>query len=89
MVIVHGNGGYDSREAFPTAKKRGVRTTIRMRINANCLAGGVDRTRSKAVLKQLGGGCTAAQFAKIRRDERKKHQMEWRERVRYNNRWMV
>ena len=59
-----------------------------MRIAANCLYDGKDRARSEAVLEQLGGGCTAARFARMGKDERKKHQ-EWKERVGYNSRWMV
>ena len=89
VAIVRGDGGYDSREAFSHCRKRGVRTTIRVRIDANCRADGVDRARSEAVLEQLGGGCTAAQLARMGKDERKKHQKEWKERVGYNSRWMV
>lgn len=40
------------------------------------------RARSEAALEQLGGGCTAAQLARMGKDERKKHQKEWKERVR-------
>lgn len=54
-----------------------------VRINANCLSGGMDRARSEAVLEQLGGGCTAVLLAKIGQDKRKKHQMA---RVGYNSR---
>ena len=89
VAILRGDGGYDSREAFSHCRKRGVRTTIRIRIDANCLADGKDRARSEAVLDQLGGGCTAARFARMGKDERKKHQKEWKERVGYNSRWMV
>ena len=60
-----------------------------MRINSNCRAGGVDRAKSEAVLDQLGGGCTAARLAKMGRDERKKHQKEWKKRAGYNKRWIV
>ena len=88
-VIIRGDGGYDSHAVFSHCRKRGVRTTIRVRIDANCRADGVDRARPEAVLEQLGGGCTAARFAKMGKDERKKHQKEWKERVRYNSRWMV
>lgn len=74
VAILRGDGGYDSGEAFSHCRKRGVRTTIRVRIDANCLSDGKDRARSEAVLEQLGGGCTAARFARMGRDERKKHQ---------------
>ena len=67
-------GGYDSREAFSHCRKRGVRTTIRVRIDSNCLSDGKDRARSEAVLERPGGGCTAARFARMGKDERKKHQ---------------
>ena len=89
VAILRGDGGYDSRDAFSHCRKRGVRTTIRVRINASCRAGGKDRARSEAVLDQLGGGCTAARFAGMGKDERKKRQKEWKERVGYSSRWMV
>ncbi len=89
VATIRGDGGYDSREAFSHCRKRGVRTTIRVRIDANYRAGGMDRARSEAVLEQLGGGCTATQLARMGKDERKKHQKEWKERVGYNSRWMV
>ena len=89
VAVVRGDGGYDSREAFSHCRRRGVRTTIRVRIDANCRADGVDRARSEAVLERLGGGCTAAQLAKMGKDERKRRQKEWKERVGYNSRWMV
>ena len=54
-----------------------------VRINANCLTGGMNRARSDAVLEQLGDGYTAVLLAKIGRDKRKKHQMA---RVGYNSR---
>lgn len=54
-----------------------------MRINANCLAGGVYRTRSEAALEQMGGGCNAVLLVKIGMVKHKKHQME---RVGYNSR---
>ncbi len=37
----------------------------RVHINANCLTGGVYRTRSEAALEQMGGGCNAVLLAKI------------------------
>ena len=52
VAIVRGDGGYDSRDAFSHCRKRGVRTTIRVRIDANYLADGKDRVRSEAVLDQ-------------------------------------
>lgn len=57
-----------------------------MRIPTNCLAGGMDRARSEAVLEQLGARCTAVLLVKIGRDKRKKHQMA---RVGYNSRRMA
>ena len=38
--------------AFLHCRKRGVRTTIRMRIDANCLSDGRDKVRTEAVLDQ-------------------------------------
>ena len=49
----------------------------------------MDRARPEAVLEQLGGGCAAAQLAKMGKDERKKIQNGWKGRVGYNSRWMV
>ena len=74
VAVIRDDGGYDSHEVFSHCRKRGVRTTIRVRIGANCRAGGVDRARSEAVLERLGGGCTAARFARMGKAERKKHQ---------------
>ena len=88
VTIIRGDGEYDSHAVFSHCRRCDVRTAIRVRINANCLTDGVDRTRSEAVLEQLDDGCTAAQFAKMGRDERKRHQ-EWKERVGYNSRWMM
>lgn len=34
MTIIHGDGGYDSCEAFSHCKKYGVRTIIHVRIHA-------------------------------------------------------
>lgn len=55
MTIIRGSGTTSARPS-PTAKKCGVRTTIRVRINTNCLADGAGKTRSEAVLEQLGRG---------------------------------
>ena len=52
-----------------------------MRIDSNCQAKGVDRARSEAVLDQLGGGCTAAQFAKMKRAQREPKIVEKEEGV--------
>ena len=89
VAILKGDGGYDSREAFSHCRKRGVRTVIRVRINSGTRSDGVDRARSEAVLEQLGGGCTAARFAKMGKAERKRHQKEWKVRFKYNGRWKV
>ena len=89
VATILGDGGYDSHEAFSHCKKRGVKTLIHTRINSNTRASGVDRARPQAVLEQLGGGCTAAQFAKMGATERKKHQKEWKSRVKFSRRWLV
>ena len=73
-AILRGDGGYDSREPSPTAGSAACAPRYAGTIDASCLAGGKDRTRSEAVLKQMGGGCTAARFARMGMDERKKHQ---------------
>lgn len=62
---------------------------IRVRIDARTRSDGTDRARSEAVLEQLGGGCTAARFARMGRAERKKRQKEWMAHVKYNGRWNV
>lgn len=89
VATVMADGGYDSNEAFSHCKKRGVKTVIRTRINSTVQASDEEGARSKAVLEQLGGGCTAAQFAKMSKTERKKHQKEWRTRVKSSRRWLV
>ena len=94
VALLRADGGYDSYEAFSHCKRRGVHTTIRVRIDSSCepddkygdKGGG---PRSEAVLDQLGGGCTAEQFAKMGKDERKKHQKEWKARVKFNSRWII
>lgn len=48
----------------------------RVHINANCLTGGVYRTRSEVALEQMGSGCNAVLLAKIGMVKHKKHQME-------------
>ena len=89
VAILKGDGGYDSRDVFSNCRKRGVRTMIRVRIDARTLSDGKDRARSEAVLEQLGGGCTAARFAGMGKAERKKRQKEWMAHVKYNGRWNV
>ena len=89
VAILKGDGGYDSRDAFSHCRKRGVRTVIRVRIDARTLSDGKDRARSEAVLEQLGGGCTAARFARMGKAERKKRQKEWMAHVKYSGRWNV
>jgi len=59
--------------AFPHCRKRGVRTNIRVRIDANCLAGGVDRAGQRPSWAGACGACTAAWFARMGKDERKTH----------------
>ena len=36
-----------------------------------------------------GGGRAAIQFAKMGKEERKKHQKAWKARVKYNSRWII
>ena len=52
VAMLRADGGYDTREVFSHCRKRGVRTTIRVRIDANCKADGKDGARSNAVLDQ-------------------------------------
>ncbi len=52
VAILRVDGGYDSYEAFSHCGKRGVRTTIRVRIDSNCKSDGKDRAWSEAVLDQ-------------------------------------
>ena len=84
-----GDGGYDSHELFAHIKRRGVQPVIRIRYNANAHSGGVGKARPEAVLDQLGGGCTAQQFAKLNNEDRKRLQKEWMKRVGYGLRWLV
>ena len=89
LIRLLGDGGYDSHELFAHMKKRGVQPVIRIRYNANAHSGGVGKARPEAVLDQLGGGCTAIQYAKLNGGDRKKLQKEWMKRVKYGLRWLV
>ena len=64
---------------------------IKVRINANTRAGGVDRARALAVLEQLGGkgGCINRELNRMRKDERLANQKDWKKKVRAGLRWMV
>ena len=84
-----GDGGYDSHELFAHMKRRGVQPVVRIRYDANTRAGGVGKARPEAVLDQLGGGCTAQQYAKLNSGDRKRLQKEWMKRAGYGLRWLV
>ena len=56
VATLMGDKAYDSRENFSHCSKRGVVALIPIKVNANCRAGGVDRTRTEAVLDQLVEG---------------------------------
>ena len=90
-IMLMADGGYDSREIFSACKKLGIETNIRVRVDSNARAGGVDRARSKAVLDQLGGGpdATPAELAVLTDSEREANRKKWKERVRYGTRWLV
>ena len=84
-----GDGWYDSHELFAHMKRRGVQPVVRIRYDANARAGGVGKARPEAVLDQLGGGCTAKQYAKLSGGDRKRLQKEWMEKAGYGLRWLV
>ena len=50
VAMLRADGGHDSRDAFSHCRKRGVRTTMRVRIDSNCRSDGKDGARSNAVL---------------------------------------
>ena len=83
------DGGYDTRGAFPHCRNRRVRAIIRIRHNATTHSRGKDRARSEAALEQLGGGCTAKQFARMKKDERNRHRKKWKDKVKFGDRWLV
>ncbi len=56
-ATVRGDGWYDSRECSPTAGSAACAPQCVGTVDANC--------RSEAVLERLGGGCTAAQLARM------------------------
>lgn len=90
-VSIMADGGYDSREVFSECKKLDIRASIRIRKNANCKAGGVDRARTEAVLDQLADGpdVTPAEFAATDEKRREENRKEWKKRVKYGMRWLV
>ncbi|MDE0526605.1 MAG: transposase, partial [Thaumarchaeota archaeon] len=85
------DGGYDSREIFSACRKLGIKTGIRVRVDSNARADGVDRAGSEAVLDQLvgGPGATPAKLAALSDSEREANREKWKERVRYVTRWLV
>ncbi|MDE0090590.1 MAG: transposase [Thaumarchaeota archaeon] len=90
-ITLMADGGYDSGEIFSACRKLGIATNIRVRVDANARADGVDRAGSEAVLDQLGGGpgATAAGLAALDDSEREANRRKWKERVRYGTRWLV
>ena len=90
-VTLMADGGYDNRAIFSACKKLDIKTSIRVRKDANARAGGVDRARSEAVLDQLAGSTDAspAELASLNEAEREKNRKEWKKRVEYGTRWLV
>ena len=69
----------------------GIIQVIRIRINTNARAGGVDRARVFAVLEQFGGlgGCTNKEFNRMAKAERCANQNRWKRDFMYGLRWIV
>lgn len=91
QVEMRADGGYDSREAFSLLSHLGITPIIRVRINSGTRSKGVDRSRTMAVLDQLGGkgDCTNYELHRMRNEERRANQKEWKGDVRYGLRWIV
>ena len=90
-IELRGDGAYDTREIFSLLARLEIIPIIKVRINANARAGGVDRARALAVLEQLSGkgGCTNRELNRMRKDERLANQKDWKKRVRAGLRWIV
>ncbi len=89
-ITVKADGGYDSRKIFSYCKKRGVEPLIRIRGNSNTRSNGVDRSRTNAVLDQLGGGITdPKKFAALNTGKREENREQWKIRVGFGKRWNV
>ena len=90
-IEMRADGGYDARAVFSLLAKLGITPIIRIRIDANAQAKGVDRARGLAVLEQFGGrgGCTNTELNRMTNGERRLNQKEWKKDVRYGLRWIV
>lgn len=90
-VKLWGDGAYDARYVFSLLKSLGIAPLVRVRIDSGTRARGVDGTRSRAVLDQLGGrgGCTSQELARMTKSERQANQKDWRKRVEFGLRWLV
>ena len=76
-IELRGDGAYGTREIFSLLARLEIIPIIKVRINANARAGGVDRARALAVLEQLGGkGCTNRELNRMRKDERLANQKD-------------
>ena len=90
-IELRGDVAYNTREIFSLLARLEITPIIKVRINANARAGGVDRARALAVLEQLGGkgGCTNRELNRMRKDERLANQKDWKKRARAGLRWIV
>ena len=89
-VEMRADGGYDSREVFSYCDSRGITPYIQIRTNAGCRARGVDRSRPRRVLDQLGGGITnPREFAVLGEKQREGNRKEWKKITGYGGRWNV
>ena len=88
---LRGDGGYDARDVFMFLKTLGVTPLFTVRVNSNTRAKGKDRSRSRAVLDQLGGvgDCTVKDLARMTKSERRANRKKWRKLVRFGLRWLV
>ena len=89
-IIVKADGGYDTREIFSHCEQLGVDARIRIRVNANTRAHGVDRARANAAMEQLGGDARSPkEFARMDDETREMNRKEWKARVGFGGRWNV
>ena len=90
IVAALADGGYDARYLHSFCRKLGILLLIKVDLNANSRANGVDRSRALAAQDQLcGDKPSPKELAALGKDERARNQKEWKGRVSYGRRWLV
>ena len=79
------DGAYDIQYKFSLLKSLDIFPLIRVHTNSNTCAMSVDKTRSRAVLDQLGGRGSGAgkELGRMTKSGHRANQKEWRERIRF------